>query len=204
MKKTKPQTQQSSRSLTELKTKSLAVKYRPNSLRALVGQSNAVQQITAMINKKALPSCILITGITGTGKTTLSRIIAKILNCCDLDENLVPCGVCPNCKDSSAYYQENNTASDRGIDNIRNLGQLANMIPMGANIRVICLDEVHQLQAASSSALLKFVEDTPPQTLWILATSNPEKLLNTIPGRCARINLQSTTTRFIVAFMTGM
>ncbi len=175
-----------------LLVKSLAVKYRPNTILGLVGQSNVVRQVTGMINIGAVPPAILISGDTGCGKTTTSRIIARTVNCKNLDpETLAPCGTCQPCElgENSPDYLEVNVGDNRTIEYIRSLIEGARAHPIVGNTRIIVLDEVHQLLAASANALLKAIEEPPPRTLWILATTNPEKLLPTIVGRCTKLVL---------------
>ena len=171
---------------------SLAVKHRPHSILGLVGQDHVVTQVRGMVKSKRFPSAILISGDSGCGKTTLSRIISLTVNCKNLNQStLAPCGECHPCKlgKSSPDYMEVNIGDTRGIDDIRGLTQSAKSMPVISNNRIIVLDEVHQLLAAGANALLKSLEDSPPRTLWILATTNPEKLLPTIVGRCLKLNL---------------
>jgi len=171
---------------------SLAVKYRPSSILGLLGQEGVATQVKGMIRLKKCPSAILITGGSGCGKTTLSRILARTLNCQALDlKTLEPCGECRPCKmgDSSPDYNEVNFSDERGIDSIRALIQGARAMPVVGNNRIIVGDECHQLLGPSQNVLLKTLEEPPKRTLWILSTTNPEKLLNTIIGRCLKLNL---------------
>lgn len=175
-----------------IEVQSLAVKYRPRSILGLVGQDQVSKQIKGMVSTGRFPSTMLLSGESGTGKTTTARIIARTVNCNNLDKStLEPCGTCYPCKlgDNSPDYLEVNIADTRGIDDIRGLIQSSRAMPTVGNNRVIILDEVHQLLSAGANCLLKTFEESPPKTLWILATTNPEKLLGTIVGRCTKLTL---------------
>jgi DNA polymerase III subunit gamma/tau len=152
-----------------------------------------------MILTKKIPSSLLLTGQTGCGKTTTARIIARTLNCNNLSEDLKPCGKCQSCVlgDSSPDVLEVNIGDTRSIDDIRGFVQQARSKPSVGKYRIFILDEVHMLLAAGANCLLKALEDSQPQTVWILATSNPEKLLPTILGRCTKLALSPVAPNII-------
>lgn len=174
-------------------------KYRPKKLNQLVGQQFAVNYIQSMLAEKTIPNAILISGDTGTGKTTIARLICRYLNC----QTLNACGKCPSCKipiDQHPDYQEYNWSEARGIDDIRLIVQQAQFMPR-FNIRVLVGDECHQLTTQASEALLKPLEEPPSNTLWILLTTDPQKLKPSIRGRCQEIPLKRPTLSELVGFM---
>ena len=191
---------------SDVAVQSLAVKYRPRSIAGLKEQPSVVSQLRGMFRTKKFPSAILLTGQTGCGKTTTARIIARSINCANLGENLKPCGQCQSCKlgDSSPDILEANIGDTRSIDDIRGFVQQSRSKPSLGRYRIFILDEVHMLLAAGSTCLLKALEDSPPQTLWILATSNPEKLLPTILGRCTKLALTPVDASVIEDHLYGI
>lgn len=148
-------------------------KYRPSSLTEVVGQATAVKTLAGYFKKNKLPQALLFSGPSGTGKTTLARIIAKML------------------KAEPPYdFFEINGADDRGIDTIRELKRKAEYSPMKATRQVIYLDEGHQLTPAAQTALLKITEDIPKQVQFIIATTHPDKLIATLRSRFTAIPLK--------------
>lgn len=170
--------------------KSLAVEYRPKTLDQVIGQPDAKRELSSIFKSGKVPAAMLISGDTGLGKTTLSRIIARTLNC----KEGSGCGKCSSCEmfdinpDNHPDYKEINAATQRGIDDIRALIDLSSYRPRYGT-RVIVLDECHQITGAAMEALLKSLEEPSENTLWILATTNPEKLKQTIVDRCLSIRL---------------
>lgn len=168
--------------------KSLAVKYRPRKLKDLVGQEHVVSKLRGMFKSKELPGAILLSGPTGTGKTTVSQLIARYLFCATTDA----CGKCPNCLvpvDRHPDYEQMNASDTRGIDDIRMLIRRAQNKPRQAPMRIVLLDECHQLTPQAAEALLLPLENPPEQTLYILSTTNPENLKQTIRNRCLTLPL---------------
>lgn len=175
-----------------LEVQSLAVKHRPTTILGLVGQDHVVTQLKGMVKLKRFPAALLLSGDSGCGKTTTARIIARMVNCQALDpKTFATCGTCRPCAagDSSTDYTEMNIGANGGIEEIRGVIQASKSMPMIGNNRIIVMDEVHRLTLPAANALLKSLEDSPKRTLWILATTNPEKLLNTIVGRCTKLNI---------------
>jgi len=171
-------------------TQSLANKYRPQVLSELVGQDDAVRKIKGMLKSRKIPSAILLSGGTGCGKSTIARMLARYFNCDTMDA----CGTCKNCELSMQGihpdFEEVNISSARGIDDIRSLIQRARNKPRYGNLRIVFADEVHQLTPQAAEAWLVPLETPAPQTLWILATTNPEKLPKTILNRVSPLTLQ--------------
>lgn len=162
-----------------------ATKYRPKTFDEVVGHSSAIARLKGSIKRGSLPNAIMLTGPSGTGKTTLARIFARYINCKTHDG----CGKCPSClAGKHPDIDESNAAEARGIDDIRMLIAKANYKPH-YNVRVFILDEAHQLTPQSIQAFLKPLEEPPKNTMYILCTTDPQKFPNTILTRCLQINL---------------
>ena len=170
-------------------------KYRPNNLGELVGQdiiSSTLKQ--ALLSKKIAPA-YLFSGPRGTGKTSSARILAKSLNCLNHNEpNPNPCNQCELCKNISEGIAldiiEIDAASNTGVENIRDIIERARFAPTQARWKVYVIDECHMLSTAASNALLKTIEEPPTNVVFILATTNPERVLNTIQSRCQRYDFR--------------
>jgi DNA polymerase-3 subunit gamma/tau len=176
----------------------LARKYRPRSFEQMVGQDVVVRALTHALERRRLHHAWLFTGTRGIGKTTVSRILAKSLNCTGADGSgditARPCGVCQACVeiDADRYldYVELDAASNRGIDEIRDLLERAAYKPGIGRYKVFMIDEAHQLTKESFNALLKTLEEPPDYLKFVLATTDPEKMLPTVLSRCLQFNLR--------------
>lgn len=154
----------------------LHLKYRPSTLDEVVGNEDVVNILKNQLQGE-VPKSILLHGPTGCGKTTLGRIIAKELGACGGD------------------LREIDSADFRGIDTIRDIRKQSQYKPLESPVRVWILDEVHRLTGDAQSALLKTLEDTPKHVYYILCTTDPQKLLPTIRGRCSQFKVQTLTER---------
>ncbi len=176
----------------------LARKYRPRRFGDMVGQEHVVQALSNALSSQRLHHAYLFTGTRGVGKTTVSRILAKSLNCTGPDDlggiTAEPCGVCRACTEIDADrfidYVEMDAASNRGIDEIRDLLERAAYKPAVGRFKVFMIDEVHQLTKDSFNALLKTLEEPPGYLKFVLATTDPEKVLPTVLSRCLQFNLR--------------
>ncbi len=176
----------------------LARKYRPRSFSEMVGQDAVVRALTHALEQKRLHHAYLFTGTRGIGKTTVSRILAKSLNCTGPDGSggitATPCGVCSACTeiDADRYidYIEIDAASTRGIDDTKDLLERAAYKPAIGRFKVFMIDEAHQLTKDSFNALLKTLEEPPDYLKFVLATTDPEKMLPTVLSRCLQFNLR--------------
>jgi DNA polymerase-3 subunit gamma/tau len=176
----------------------LARKYRPRRFAEMVGQEAVVTALTHALEQQRLHHAYLFTGTRGIGKTTVSRILAKSLNCTGADGHggitASPCGVCSACTeiDADRYidYIELDAASNRGIDEIRDLLERAAYKPSVGRFKIFMIDEAHQLTKDSFNALLKTLEEPPAYLKFVLATTDPEKMLPTVLSRCLQFNLR--------------
>jgi DNA polymerase-3 subunit gamma/tau len=179
----------------------LARKWRPRDFSTLVGQEHVVRALTHALTAQRLHHAYLFTGTRGVGKTTLSRILAKALNCVGADGRggitATPCGVCEACTaiDAGRFvdYIEMDAASNRGVDEMVQLLERAMYAPSGARFKVYMIDEVHQLSAHAFNAMLKTLEEPPDYVKFILATTDPQKVPVTVLSRCLQFNLKQMT-----------
>lgn len=163
----------------------LSLSYRPKSLDRLVGQEKLVEKIRGRYAKKRLPQAWMFVGETGAGKTTLARIIACALQCSHQDSFGNPCRECLR-KRRQFDIAEVNAGDITGIEPLRQAVSGSDFDPRpGSKARVYILDEAHRLSVAAQTLLLKYLEDCPRTTYWIICTTAPEKLLRTIRRRCA-------------------
>lgn len=168
------------------------LKYRPRTLDEL-DNSAVKEKLKKILGSPAIPHAFLFVGQKGTGKTSVARIVAKSLNCeknkfAKSNSSIDPCNACSNCKtidtSSSVDVIELDAASNRGIDNIRDLIRESNFLPMNCRYRVFIIDEAHMITQDAFNALLKTLEEPPSSVVFILATTNVEKLPKTIISRC--------------------
>jgi DNA polymerase-3 subunit gamma/tau len=176
----------------------LARKYRPRSFAQMAGQEHVVKALGNALTQKRLHHAYLFTGTRGIGKTTVSRILAKSLNCTGVDGHgditAEPCGQCPACvdidNDRFIDYIEMDAASNRGIDEVRDMIERAAYKPSVGRFKVFMIDEAHQLTKEAFNALLKTLEEPPDYLKFVLATTDPEKMLPTVLSRCLQFNLR--------------
>jgi DNA polymerase-3 subunit gamma/tau len=176
----------------------LARKYRPRSFAQMVGQEHVVRALGNALTQQRLHHAYLFTGTRGIGKTTVSRILAKSLNCTGADGQggitAEPCGVCQACTeiDADRYldYIEMDAASNGGKDEIKDLIERAAYKPGVGRFKVFMIDEAHQLSKDAFNALLKTLEEPPEYLKFVLATTDPEKMLPTVLSRCLQFNLR--------------
>src|SRR5476651_2583341 len=187
----------------------LARKYRPKNFETLVGQEHVVRALTHALHSGRLHHAYLFTGTRGVGKTTLSRILAKSLNCIGPDGNggitATPCGVCEACTaidaDRFVDYIEMDAASNRGVDNMRDLLESALYAPTSGRFKVYIIDEVHMLSRNAFNAMLKTLEEPPGHVKFILATTDPQKIPVTVLSRCLQFNLKQLSPALITAHL---
>ena len=176
----------------------LARKYRPKNFSELVGQSHVVQALSNALGTQRLHHAYLFTGTRGVGKTTVSRILAKSLNCTGPDGQgditATPCGVCQACMDIDSGrfvdYTELDAASNRGVDEIAQLLEQAVYKPVIGRFKVFMIDEVHMLTNTAFNAMLKTLEEPPAYLKFVLATTDPQKVPATVLSRCLQFNLR--------------
>ena len=177
--------------------KILALKYRPQEFKDLIGQEIMAQTITNAIKLKKTPNAYLLTGIRGVGKTTTARLIAKALNCEKNDDTKIICSsdkFCPTCQEiiNSNHIDilEMDAASKTGIDDVRELIENSKYSPTSAKFKIFIIDEVHMLSKQAFNGLLKTLEEPPPSLKFILATTEARKIPVTILSRCQRFDLK--------------
>lgn len=179
----------------------LARKYRPKTFDQLVGQSHVVQALTNALRTQRLHHAYLFTGTRGVGKTTVSRILAKSLNC-ETGITAQPCGVCAACSDIDAGhfvdYTELDAASNRSVDEIQQLLEQAVYKPVQGRFKVFMIDEVHMLTGHAFNAMLKTLEEPPEYLKFVLATTDPHKVPVTVLSRCLQFNLRPMAAQTIV------
>ncbi len=177
--------------------KVLALKYRPQEFKDLIGQEIMAQTITNAIHLGKTPNAYLLTGIRGVGKTTTARLIAKALNCKKNDDPKIKCSAeefCPTCQEiiNSNHIDilEMDAASKTGIDDVRELIENSKYSPTSAKFKIFIIDEVHMLSKQAFNGLLKTLEEPPPSLKFILATTEVRKIPVTILSRCQRFDLK--------------
>ena len=191
----------------------LARKWRPKDFNSLVGQEHVVKALTHALDQNRLHHAWLFTGTRGVGKTTISRILAKSLNCIGVkgdrsSPTSQPCGVCVACREIDAGrfvdYIEMDAASNRGVEEMASLLEKAVYAPTNARYKVYMIDEVHMLTSHAFNSMLKTLEEPPPYVKFILATTDPQKIPVTVLSRCLQFNLKQMPPALIVSHLQGI
>ena len=188
----------------------LARKYRPRNFEEMVGQPHVVQALSNALITQRLHHAYLFTGTRGVGKTTVSRILAKSLNCQGVDGQggitATPCGVCDACRDIDSGrfvdYTELDAASNRGVDEVQSLLEQAVYKPVQGRFKVFMIDEVHMLTNTAFNAMLKTLEEPPEYLKFVLATTDPQKVPVTVLSRCLQFNLRPMAPETVLEHLT--
>src|SRR5271165_6235529 len=174
----------------------IARKWRPQTFRDLVGQEHVTETLKNAIEKDRVAHAYIFSGARGVGKTTAARILAKALNCVH-GPTANPCGVCAACQEIAAGTSldviEIDAASNRGIDQIRELREMVRYAPAASRHKVVILDEAHMLTTEASNALLKTLEEPPDRVIFVMATTEPENLEDTIRSRSQHFHFRALT-----------
>src|ERR1700722_5815829 len=174
----------------------IARKWRPQTFKDLVGQEHVTETLKNAIAKNRVAHAYIFSGARGVGKTTAARILAKALNCVH-GPTAEPCGVCDGCKEiasgNSLDVIEIDAASNRGIDQIRELREMVRYAPAASRHKVVILDEAHMLTTEASNALLKTLEEPPDRVIFVMATTEPENLEDTIRSRSQHFHFRALT-----------
>ena len=190
----------------------LARKYRPQTFSALIGQDAMVQTLGNAIKRGRLAHAFLLTGVRGVGKTSTARLVAKALNCIGPDgtggPTIDPCGVCEPCRAIAEGRHidviEMDAASNRGIDNIREIIEAARYAAVSARFKIYILDEVHMLTKESFNALLKTLEEPPAHVKFLFATTEVDKVPVTVLSRCQRFDLRRIPAELLAAHFAAV
>src|ERR1700730_11427941 len=174
----------------------IARKWRPQTFRDLVGQVHVTETLGNAIRNNRVTHAYIFSGARGVGKTTAARILAKALNCV-AGPTPEPCGECDSCKEIAAGTSldviEIDAASNRGIDQIRELREMVRYAPASSRSKVVILDEAHMLTSEASNALLKTLEEPPDRVIFVMATTQPEDLVDTIRSRSQHFHFRALT-----------
>jgi DNA polymerase-3 subunit gamma/tau len=183
-------------------------KWRSQTFEELVGQEHVTITLRNALREGRLSHAYLFAGPRGTGKTSTARVLAKAINCLDADEAARPCNRCRICTAIMEGRQldliEIDAASNRGIDEIRDLREKINFRPNEARYKVYIIDEVHMLTKEAFNALLKTLEEPPPHAVFVLATTEPDRVPETVRSRCQRFDFRRIPTQEIVGHLTAI
>ena len=185
----------------------LYLKYRSQKFGDLVGQDAIAQTLRNAVEQGRVAHAYLFSGVRGTGKTSTARILAKAINCLDL-KGAEPCGVCTNCVEigtgAAVDLIEIDAASNRGIDEIRDLRERVKYLPATLRVKVYIIDEAHMLTTEAFNALLKTLEEPPAHVVFVLATTEPHKIPLTVASRCQRFDFRRIDTGAIAAHLASI
>lgn len=175
----------------------LARKWRPKQFEEVVGQAHITRTLQNAIKQNKLAHAYLFTGTRGVGKTSIARLFAKAIRCENSQSDLNPCLVCASCLDvdsgSSMDYTEIDGASNNSVDDVRSLIENVQYLPTRGKYKIYVIDEVHMLSVSAFNALLKTLEEPPQHVIFILATTDPHKLLGTVISRCQRYDFKNVS-----------
>src|SRR6202789_4130236 len=187
--------------------KVIARKYRPQTFSEIWGQQHVTRTLANAINSNRVAHAYIFAGGGGVGKTTSARILAKALNCVN-GPTAQPDGTCDSCREISAGTSldviEIDAASNRGIDQIRELREMVRYAPAGSRNKVVILDEAHMLTDEASNALLKTLEEPPDKVIFVLPTTEPDQLAETIRSRSQHFHFRALSFAEIVAALEGI
>src|SRR3954453_10194571 len=176
---------------------SLYRRHRPGSFDEVVGQQHVVRTLRNAVEQAKVHHAYLFVGSRGTGKTSMAKILARSLNCARGGPTVSPCGECESCRSIAAGTSmdviEMDAASNRSVDDVRDLRERVAYAPTGGRWKVYILDEAHMLTKEAWNAFLKTLEEPPPNTLFVLATTEAHKVMPTIADRCQRFDFQRPT-----------
>ncbi len=175
--------------------------YRPTTFSEVIGQEHVITILKNQVKEQSFSHAYLFCGSRGTGKTSTAKILSRAVNCSSPKDG-EPCGCCEHCRiaqEGSADIIEIDAASNNGVDNVRDLIDQAQFAPLQLKYRVFIIDEVHMLSISAFNALLKTLEEPPEHILFILATTEPQKLPATIISRCQRFDFHRLTIAHIIA-----
>ena len=185
----------------------LYLKYRSQRFGDLVGQDAIAQTLRNAVEQGRVAHAYLFCGVRGTGKTSTARILAKAINCLDR-RGAEPCGVCANCVEigsgAAVDLIEIDAASNRGIDEIRDLRERVRYLPATLKVKVYIIDEAHMLTTEAFNALLKTLEEPPAHVVFVLATTEPHKIPLTVASRCQRFDFRRIDTGAIAAHLASI
>jgi len=180
-------------------------KWRPRTFSEVVGQEHVTRTLCHAVDSERVAHAYLFCGPRGTGKTSTGRILAKAVNCLNSAEG-EPCNNCTMCQaineGSAPDIIEIDAASNRGIDEIRDLRERVNYAPNLARYKVYIIDEVHMITGPAANAFLKTLEEPPPHAIFILATTEPHHILPTISSRCQRFDFRRLSQSAVISKLT--